>query len=133
MLKARVNIETAKKNYKPGEVIREQLSAVDMAFLRKHGFITEEPEDMPDAGETGAADGDGEGAEYVPCTWNPVEDGGGSEEGTEYMDEAALKKLSKDEIVEYAGSIGLEIAADILKNDMIDAVLNYTEERMAEV
>ena len=36
---ARVNIQTAKRNYAPGEVIEEMLSVADMAFLEKHNFI----------------------------------------------------------------------------------------------
>ena len=54
---------------------------------------------------------------------------GDSERGIVYKDENALKKLNKDEIVEYAGSIGLSLDAEKLKADLIDAVLNYMEEK----
>lgn len=132
MVKARVNIETAKKKYKPGEVIKEKLSDADMAFLKKHNFITTEDEsgssdevvedDAED--ETGLIPGDGMGL-------NPDDDFE-DESGAEYKDEAALQKLKKEEIVEYAASLGLELDEAALKNDLIDSVLNFIEEKMAQ-
>lgn len=114
MIKAKVNVETAKRSYKPGEAINEQLPAADVAFLKKYGFVTEEPDIMPDPPNGGSADGDG------------------NRGGMEYMEETALKKLNKDELIEYARSIGLTITADMLKNDMVDTILNYIGESMAE-
>lgn len=136
MIKARVNIETAKKKYKPGEVIKEKLSDADMAFLKKHSFITTEEESgFPDEvieddteddteDETGLIPGGGMGL-------NPDDDFE-DESGAEYKDEAALQKLKKEEIVEYAASLGLELDGAALKNDLIDAVLNFIEEKMAQ-
>jgi len=132
MVKARVNIETAKKKYKPGEVIKEKLSDADMAFLKKHNFITTEDESgfsdevvEDDAEEeTGLIPGDGMGL-------NPDDDFE-DESGAEYKDEAALQKLKKEEIVEYAASLGLELDEAALKNDLIDSVLNFIEEKMAQ-
>ncbi len=118
-MKARVNIQTAKRNYAPGEVIEEKLSDVDMAFLKKHHFLLEVPEENAK---------------------NPVELGIHFPEAEEeeegeigdagYKEEAALKKMNKEELVDYAESIGLSLASDMLKNDMIDALLNYIEEKM---
>lgn len=124
MIKARVNIETAKKTYKPGEAIKEKLSEADMKFLKKHNFITDDSEENFSDSEPDAADCDNSGILGLHLE--------ASEFGDEYKDEAALKKLNKDEIVEYAASIGLELSADALKSDLINSVLNYIEESLAE-
>ena len=129
MIKAKVNIETADRSYRPGEAIRDRLSDADMAFLRRHGFIAEES-DADDGTGKDAADGGREAYQgNIPGILPPGEEGEGL---PEYKDEDGLKKMTKDEIVEYAGSIGLTIAPDMLKNDMIEAVLNHTEEQMSE-
>lgn len=137
---AKVNIETAARRYKPGEKITGHLSDADVAFLKKHNFIASE-DDFSDAAEE-AEDGGGDFAgitppmealqapEGIPGITPPGADGD-STGGISYKDESALKKLNKDEIVEYAGSIGLSLDAEKLKADLIDAVLNYTEEKKA--
>lgn len=138
---AKVNIETATRNYKPGERITGQLSDADIAFLKKHNFIASEgdfsdgPEDSDgfgdgDSGETITPTGGLQPGSEIPGITPPGTDGD-SAGGIEYKDEAALKKLNKDEIVEYAGSIGLSLEAEKLKADLIDAVLNYVEEKKA--
>lgn len=126
MIRARVNIETAKNKYGPGDVIAENLSAADRSFLEKHNFITEEEEtaalDMEETGEThGGESCDG----YA-------EESGSEEGGIEYRDEAALNRMNKGEIVAYAAEIGLTLDEESLKFDLINAVLNYQEEKMAE-
>ncbi len=137
---AKVNVETAARQYKPGDKITEHLSDADAAFLKKHNFIVSE-DDFPDAaGESEDSGGDFAGIappmaalqapEGIPGI-TPPEAGGDSNGGIVYKDESALKKLNKDEIVEYAGSIGLSLDAEKLKADLIDAVLNYTEEKKA--
>ena len=137
---AKVNIETAARHYKPGEKITGHLSDADVAFLKKHNFIASE-DDFSDAAEE-SEDGGGDFAgitppmealqapEGIPGITPPGADGD-SAGGIAYKDESALEKLNKDEIVEYAGSIGLSLDAEKLKADLIDAVLNYTEEKKA--
>lgn len=137
---AKVNIETAARHYKPGEKITGHLSDADVAFLKKHNFIASE-DDFSDAAEE-SEDGGGDFAgitppmealqapEGIPGITPPGADGD-SAGGIAYKDESALKKLNKDEIVEYAGSIGLSLDAEKPKADLIDAVLNYTEEKKA--
>ena len=137
---AKVNIKTAARHYKPGEKITGHLSDADVAFLKKHNFIASE-DDFSDAAEE-SEDGRGDFAgitppmealqapEGIPGITPPGADGD-SAGGIAYKDESALKKLNKDEIVEYAGSIGLSLDAEKLKADLIDAVLNYTEEKKA--
>ncbi len=124
MIKARVNIETAKKAYKPGEAIKEKLSAADIKFLKKHNFITDDSEENFSDSEPAA---DCDDSEIFGMSAELMEAGAG------YKDEAALKKLNKDEIVEYAASIGLKLDAEALKSDLINSVLNYLEERAAEL
>ncbi|MCM1307574.1 MAG: hypothetical protein NC223_03145 [Butyrivibrio sp.] len=125
MIKARVNIETAQRVYKRGEVINEKLSAADIRFLKKHNFIADESEESFSDSVIGSA---------VGCDDSEILDlhVESSEFGAEYKDEAALKKLNKDEIVEYAAGIGLELESDALKSDLINSVLNYIEECIAE-
>ncbi len=134
---AKVNIETAARRYKPGEKITGHLSDADVAFLKKHNFIASE-DDFSDAAEE-SEDGGGDFAGITPPMAapegipgiTPPEADGDSAGGIVYKDETALKKLNKDEIVEYAGSIGLSLDVEKLKADLIDAVLNYTEEKKA--
>ncbi len=137
---AKVNVETAARRYKPGDKITGHLSNADVAFLKKHNFIVSE-DDFSDVAED-FEDGGGDSAgitspmealqtpENITGITPPGADGD-STGGISYKDEADLKKLNKDEIVEYAGSIGLSLDADRLKADLIDAVLNYTEEKKA--
>lgn len=138
---AKVNIETATKKYKPGEKITGQLSNADIAFLKKHNFIVSEDDfsDAPDDYED-SKDGNSNGitppvtglqaGNEIPGITPPGTDGD-SGDGIVYKDEAALKKLNKTEIVEYAKSIGLSLTEEKLKPDLIDAVLNYVEEKKA--
>lgn len=124
MIRARVNITTAKTSYKPGEIIHEKLSDADMAYLKKHNFITTDD-------EAAIAGDEGTDATAEPVSEFGTDFNSDDDTGIVYKDEAALQKLKKDEIVEYAASIGLELDEAALKNDLIDAVLNYIEERTA--
>lgn len=124
MIRARVNISTAKASYKPGEIIHEKLSDADITYLKKHNFITTDDE-AAFAGDEGAT------ADPEPVSGFGIDFNSDDDTGIEYKDEVALQKLKKDEIVEYAASIGLELDEAALKNDLIDAVLNYIEERTA--
>ena len=137
---AKVNIETAARRYKLGEKIMGHLSDADVAFLKKHNFIASEDEfsDAAEESEDGGGDFAGiappmvalQTPENIPGITPPGADGD-SAGGITYKDEAALKKLNKDEIIEYARSIGLSLDTERLKADLIDAVLNYTEEKKA--
>lgn len=137
---AKVNIETAARQYKPGEKITGHLSDADVAFLKKHNFIASEDDFSDAAEESEDSGGDFAGIaspmavlqapENIPGITPPGADMD-SAGGITYKDESALKKLNKDEIVEYAGSIGLSLDGEKLKADLIDAVLNYTEEKKA--
>ncbi len=122
MIKARVNIETAKGTYKPGEVIREHLSDADVEFLKKHDFISVEDMLPADNDEDAPDDTDFKGFGIDSET---------DDEGIEYKDEAALRKLKKDELIDYAQRLDLELDESMLKSDIIDAILNHVEEQAA--
>lgn len=137
---AKVNVETATRKYKPGEKITGHLSDADIAFLKKHNFIVSE-DDFTDAAEDSEYGTEGDSAGITPPTdglqagngipgITPPTDGDFAG-GIEYKDEAALKRLNKAEIVEYAKSIGLSLNEESLKPDLIEAVLNYVEEKKA--
>lgn len=137
---AKVNVESATRMYKPGERITGHLSDADIAFLKKHNFIVSE-DDFTDTAEDSEYGTEGDSAGITPPTdglqagndipgITPPTDGDFAG-GIEYKDEAALKKLNKAEIVEYANSIGLSLKEESLKPDLIEAVLNYVEEKKA--
>jgi len=124
MIRAKVQIVTAKKTYRPGEVISEKLSDADMAFLSKRNFIiTDEDiasfvDDKEPENETNI---EGINTDFIV-------DGS---DGITYKDKEALVKMQKDEIVTYAKSLGLTLNVSLLKQDLIDEVLNYVEEALA--
>ena len=120
MIKAKVNVITSKAEYKPGDIIGEKLSPADMAYLKKRKFITVEGEKVINADSEDVFAGFGYDEDVQP------------ENGIEYMDEAALQKLKKDELVEYAVKLGLELDESMLKGELINAILNHVEEHAAE-
>lgn len=126
MTKARVNIETALRRYRPGEAITEQLSEADLAHFRKRGFIIEE-DDGAGIQEEGSLDGWPDG---VPGTG--VVEMGDEPDGDAYKDEAELNRMNKAEIVEYASKIGLELEESKLKTDLVSAVLDFVGEKSEE-
>lgn len=123
MTKARVNIETARRRYRPGEIISEQLSEADLAHFRERNFIIEE-DDVGDVasedGWLGGIPGIGRAGDGL----DTVEPG--------YKDEAALDRMTKAEIVEYAAGIGLELNGSSVKPDLVSAVLDYVGEKSEE-
>lgn len=123
MIKARVNVITSKAEYKPGDIIKEKLSSADLAYLKKNKFIIVEDEPASVDGESYEHEDDFAGFGYSE---------GEQESGIEYMDEPALQKLKKDELVEYADKLGLELDESLLKSELIEAILNYVEENSAE-
>ena len=127
MTKARVNIETALRRYRPGEAITEQLSEADLAHFRERNFIIEEDGVGGFPVDGAAQDGNLDGISGI----------GGAEmgldaDGAAYKDEAELNRMNKEEIVEYAAEIGLELDKTRLKTDLVSAVLNYVGEKSEE-
>ena len=122
MVKAKVNIETARKSYKPGETITEQLSEADLAYFKKRNFITVEDDvDVPTLDDEAEHDAEtGEEGEESDV------------DGAIFRNEASLSRMNKEDIVKYAAGIGLNLNESMLKTDLINAVLNYTEEKMGE-
>ena len=131
MIKARVNIETALRRYRPGEAITEQLSEADLAHFKKRNFIIEEDGrgGFPVDGAVGDGNLDG-WPDGIPGIGGAKM--GAEADGTAYKDEAELNRMNKDEIVEYAAEIGLELDRTRLKTDLVSAVLNYVGEKSEE-
>jgi hypothetical protein len=125
VIKARVNIETARRRYRPGEAITERLSEADLAHFRERNFIIEEDDVMEGASGDGSPDG---WPDSIPGTGGTETEA--DEDWTGFKDETALNRMTKDEIVEYAAQIGLKLDISKVKVDLVSAVLNYTEERM---
>lgn len=131
MTKARVNIETALRSYRPGEVITEQLSEADMAHFRKRNFIIEEDDGGGFPVDRAVGDGNLDGwPDSIPGIGGAQM--GAEADGAAYKDEADLNRMNKDEIVEYAAEIGLELDRTRLKTDLVSAVLNYAGEKSEE-
>lgn len=132
MVKARVNIETSKKKYKPGEIIREKLSSADIAFLKKHNFISSEDEEIfaekesVEDIEALEHSGDSTGMDMEGFGFSPDD-----ESDMVYKDEAELQKMKKEELVAYAAGFGLELDEEALKHDLVADILNFLEEKMA--
>ncbi|WMJ88869.1 hypothetical protein [Anaerocolumna sp. MB42-C2] len=103
---ALVIITSQVKTYKPGEKLGSEFNEEDIKRLKRLKAI-EGAEDFDDSEDTFFGDG----------------------EPAEFLTEKELNKLNKAKIVEYAGSIGLdELKAEMSKEELVDAVLNYTEE-----
>ena len=47
----------------------------------------------------------------------------------DYLDEKELKKLNKDELVEYGGKIGIELTKEMKNQELINAILDYIGEK----
>lgn len=133
MIKARVNIETSKKKYKHGEIIREKLSSADIAFLKKNNFIISEDDEVfsgkESSGNKEALEHSLDGTEIDMEGFGFLADN--AETDIVYKNEAELQKMKKEELVEYAAGFGLELDEDALKQDLIIDILNFLEEQMA--
>ncbi len=126
VIKARVNIETARRRYRPGEAVTEQLGEADLIHFRVRNFIIEEDDVMEGEGASGDGSPDG-WPDSIPGTGGTEAEA--DEAWTGFKDEAALNRMTKDEIVEYAAQIGLKLEISKVKVDLVSAVLNYIEER----
>lgn len=47
----------------------------------------------------------------------------------DYLDEKELKKLNKDELVEYGGKIGIKLTKEMKNQELINAILDYIGEK----
>lgn len=127
--KLKVSFRTNGRIYAPGEILPADISAGDLAFLKRKGFV--EPVDVELA------------ADYAGNETGDSQDPGGDETGIHFpglgeFGEAALKSpeeiykmRSKDEVYIYAQSIGLDLGDEYkgksLK-ELQEAVVNFQEE-----
>lgn len=107
MYVAVMNIKSHKKLYKKGDILGNEFSENDIWRFLDMGAIFSRGE-IPVFG---------------------IEDGYEPEESV-FLDESALRKIkSKAELTEYGKSIGLDVPEEFTKEEMINALLNYIEEK----
>lgn len=123
--RTKVIVVTGKKEYQPGTILPEDISAADLAFLKSKEFVVPVDTDpVHNYGETA------------------LEDEGGVFSGFDEREPDALKspeeirKLrSKKDVFRYAASIGFDLGENYEgKNlkDLQEEVINFQEEKLAE-
>ncbi len=104
---ALVKITSPIKTYEPGETLGSEFNEKDLQRLRRLKAV--------EGSEDAAADLD--------------ENIFGADDTDTFLTNKELTKLNKSKLVEYAESIGLGgLTAEMSKEDLMKAVLNYTEE-----
>lgn len=118
--RTKVSVVTGGKEYRPGSVLPEDISAADLDFLKSKGFVT--PADISPAADDGYEDDVIFGfQENMPDL---------------YKDQDQVRRMrSKKEVYSYAESIGLDLGKNFearsLK-DLQDEVINFQEEKLTE-
>ncbi len=116
--RTKVSVVTGGKEYRPGSILPEDISAADLDFLKSKGFVT--PTDISPAGDDGYEDDVIFGfQENMPDL---------------YKDQDQIRRMrSKKEVYSYAESIGLDLGKKFevksLK-DLQDEVINFQEEKL---
>lgn len=54
---------------------------------------------------------------------------GGKGEEVNYLDEKALKKLTKEDLIQYGLKIGIELSKEMKNQEIIDTILDYIGEK----
>lgn len=127
---ARVTIVTQKKEYKPGEKLPSTFPSADLARLKKQGFVRTDDtadivvDDNEDHKKNNSSGSDNDGFRFNEDDLNLNDD------GATYLSKDELEKMKKKQnIVDYAATIGLTLSADSTKDELIYSVLNYIEEQ----
>ena len=122
--RTKIEVRTGGKKYLPGTILPEDISPLDLAFLKRKKFVevvdadplatlaTEDSDEDPDS------DGFTEGFEV---------------DSLKSADEI-MKLRSKADVAEYAASIGLEFGEDYKNkalDDLKETVINFQEEMEA--
>lgn len=118
--RTKVTVVTGGKEYHPGSILPDDISASDLAFLKSKGFVI--PADV-----SPAADDDCEDDFILGFQENVPEI---------YKSQGQIKKMrSKRDVFSYAASIGLDLGENFeeksLKN-LQDEVIDYQEEKQTE-
>lgn len=118
--RTKVSVVTGGKEYRPGSVLPEGISAADLDFLKSKGFVTL--------------------ADISPAADDDYEDDVifGFQENMQdlYKDQDQVRRMrAKKEVYSYAESIGLDLGKNFearsLK-DLQDEVINFQEEKLTE-
>lgn len=126
--RTKVEIQTNGKVYPKGSILPDNISKIDIDFLKKKKFIDiVEVDDALkpdfDSEEDGEDDGEDDGLF------------GGTDVG-ELKSEDEIRKLrTKKDVFDYASSIGLDLGedyADKKLDELVEAVLNFQEEKVAD-
>lgn len=125
--RTKVTVLTGEKEYRPGAVLPEDISAADLAFLRGKGFV--EPVDMESS--PGISLGG-----YEPAEPDYELSGFNEREPDALKSPEEIRKLrSKKDVFGYAASLGLDLGQDYEENslkELQERVINFQEEHLSE-
>lgn len=138
--KTLINIVSRGNIYEPGKVIPEGVLTKEESarFLMENAVVPAVDAAPMLAEEDGAKEYADADASVLPilddteCETEPEGREDAEENHTSFKKEAQLRKMKKAEIVSYAVSIGLEdLTVQMPADELVEAVLNYTEEKEA--
>ena len=125
--RTKVTFMTGGVEYRPGEILPEDISKNDLEFLKSKGFV--EPADVTSDittrdGEVGSEDGNGD----FP--------GFDEREPDALKSPEEIKKIrSKNELAKYAKAIGFDIGEGLEEKslkELQEEVINFQEEKLEE-
>jgi hypothetical protein len=126
--RTKVEVVTGGKVFKPGTILPDSISALDLSFLKRRKFV--EVVEVDAAVAAADSDEDGEDGD------EDFEDGFDEMNPGEYKSADEIRKIrSKKDIYDYALSIGLNLGDDYKEKslaDLSDEVINFQEEKEAE-
>ena len=102
---ANINIKSEKATYKKGDMLGNEFSEKDIKRFLKMNAIFSRGEDF----STDILNG---------CELDEIV----------FLDESDLRKKNKSELIQYGKSIGFDVSEDLMKEEMINSLLNYIEE-----
>lgn len=123
--RTKIEVRTGGKKYFPGTILPEDISPLDLAFLKRKKFV--EVVDTDPLATLAAEDSD-EDPDNDGFT-----DGFGGVDSLKSADEI-MKLRSKADVAQYAASIGLDLGEDYKDkalDDLKETVINFQEEMEA--
>lgn len=123
--RTKIEVRTGGKKYPPGTILPEDISPLDLAFLKRKKFV--EVVDADPLATLAAEDSD-EDPDNDGFT-----DGFGGIDSLKSADEI-MKLRSKADVAQYAASIGLDLGEDYKDkalDDLKETVINFQEEMEA--
>ncbi len=122
--RTKVTVVTGEKEYRPGMVLPEDISAADLAFLKGKGFV--EPVDVE---SSPGVDWDGHKPDYELSGFD-------EREPDALKSPEEIRKLrSKKDVFGYAASLGLDLGPNYEENglkELQEKVINFQEEEYFE-